>query len=500
MKLLLLDVFIIDKLKSLGLMCLLFISFHDLSAEVVGQSVYEKLSSQQKVRVIVILESTDSKFVDLNSRIDDISNNKTRILSKLNSLDFEILQNWVTINAFSGLATIDAIEKLSLDPGILKIDLDTGGNGGLFQSVPLISSNDVIAAGFTGRGVTVAVLDTGIDTESSNLEDDLVTEQCFCEKVNGSGCCPNGAVAQSGNGSAEDDNGHGTNVSGIITSNGIFPAPEGVAPDAGIVAVKVLDEDNSFSNTSQIISGLEWILMNRPDVRVINMSLGTKTLFNDECDDQTAFTIAFFDVVQNLVDSDVVVFASSQNDESINSIAAPACLSNTVSVGAVFDGDNGTVEVFDCKDNGTEADKVACFSNSSANLDLLAPGCRITSTGNRIGISTLCGTSQACAHASASAALLLDADPTLTPDEIKQTLIDTGVLVIDERNGMAFPRINALAAFNFVTGMNIQDSGSGSTSLCSIGGKVSYMQFIVIILIYMIPLLFILIRKVRSSM
>lgn len=146
-------------------------------------------------------------------------------------------------------------------------------------------------AGFRGQGVTVAVLDTGIDTNGVDLEGDIVAQQCFCENENGSGCCPNGNSVQSGNGSAENDNGHGTNISGIITSDG-FIAPVGIAPDAKIVAVKVLDNTNSFSNTAQIISGLEWVLMNRPDVDVINMSLGTSTLFGEVCDNVTAFNMA----------------------------------------------------------------------------------------------------------------------------------------------------------------------------------------------------------------
>ena len=208
--------------------------------------------------------------------------------------------------------------------------------------------------------------------------------------------------------------------------------------------------------------------------------------------------MAFFDAVQNLVDSGVIVFASSQNDGSIDSIALPACLSNTVSVGAVFDANNGSVEVFDCTDSNTFADKVACFSNSSQDLNLLAPGAQITSTGLGLGgISTESGTSQACAHASATAALLLDAMPNLSPSEIKNALIQTGVTVKDQRNGLSFPRIDALAALNFVTGLNIEDNNNNST-ICSIGGKVSPSQSLFILLIYLIPLSYIISRRIRK--
>jgi len=474
---------------------LLFISLSlSLSAEIVGSKVYEKLNSQYNARVIVVLDSGDTKFTDLSSKMDVLHSKKSKVMSKLNSSEFILSKNWDTLNAFSGFISLEGLAKLSEDPNVIKVDLDVGGKGGLDQSRFVINADDVNDAGFTGQGIIVAVLDTGIDTNGFDLEDDIVAQQCFCENENGSGCCPNGNSAQSGNGSAEDDNGHGTNLSGIITSDG-FIAPVGIAPDAKIVAVKVLDNTNSFSNTAQIISGLEWVLMNRPDVDVINMSLGTLTLFGEICDNVAAFNMALQEVIKNLVDSGVVVFASTQNDGSIISIASPACLSSTISVGAVYDGDNGTVEALGCVDQNTSKDKVPCFSNSSEDVDLLAPGSRITSTGNTVGISTQSGTSQACAHASASAALLLEADSNLTHDDIRQVLRDTGVAVQDDRNGIFFPRINVLAAINIITGLNIADKNNSATSLCAMGGSVTPQQFIAVMIIYFVPVLFILFRK-----
>ncbi|NIS10093.1 MAG: S8 family serine peptidase [Candidatus Dadabacteria bacterium] len=473
---------------------LLILSSYNANAEIVGSEVYQKLNSQDKVRVIVVLDSTDTRFNDLSQKVAAIDDKKLKVLSKLSSSEFSLSKSWDTINAFSGFVSLEGLYKLSNDTNVIKVDLDLGGKGGLNQSRFVINADDVNDAGFTGQGVRVAVLDTGVDTNGIDLEDDIVGQQCFCENNNGSGCCPNGNTAQSGNGSAEDDNGHGTNIAGIITSDG-FVAPEGIARDAQIVAVKVLDSNNSFSNTSQIISGLEWVQNNRPDVDVINMSLGTSLLFGTVCDDATAANMALAQVIQNLVNSGVIVFASTQNDGSINSIASPACLSNTLSVGAVFDGDNGSVSVFDCTDQSTNKDKVACFSNANANMDLLAPGSQITSTGINIGISTQSGTSQASAHASAAAALLLEADSDLSQSDIRQVLRNTGATVQDNRNGLVFPRIDILAAINFITGLNIVDQNNSPTSLCSVGGKVTPLQFTAIMLIYLVPVLFIVIRR-----
>ncbi|NIT14322.1 MAG: S8 family serine peptidase, partial [Candidatus Dadabacteria bacterium] len=108
---------------------------------------------------------------------------------------------------------------------------------------------------------------------------------------------------------------------------------------------------------------------------------------------------------------------------------------------------------------------------------------------------TQSGTSQASAHASASAALLLDADPDLTPADIRQLLRLTGVTVQDDRNGMVFPRIDILAAINLATGLNLQDQNNSSGTFCSLGGNVKPLQFVVIVLTYFLPLLFIVFRR-----
>ncbi|MBK8027395.1 MAG: S8 family serine peptidase [Chloroflexi bacterium] len=93
--------------------------------------------------------------------------------------------------------------------------------------------------GLTGAGVRVAVLDSGIDTDHPDLADDLIAQVCFTGGGTPAlGSCP---PADTNTGiSAEDENGHGTNVAGIITSDGTV-APIGFAPDAQIVAVRVLD-------------------------------------------------------------------------------------------------------------------------------------------------------------------------------------------------------------------------------------------------------------------
>jgi hypothetical protein len=274
----------------------------------------------------------------------------------------------------------------------------------------------------------------------------LLDEHCFCTNSDSTGCCPNGSTEQSGPGSAEDDQGHGTQMAGVITGDGIV-APRGIAPGAKLVVVKVLDRFNRFSNTAQVVSALDWILMNHSDVQVVNMSLGTDALFSSACDSAAAYTMAFAEVIDSLTTRGTTVFASSGNQASASAIAVPACVEKTVAVGAVYDSNIGPFS-FNCSDPTTAADRVTCFTNSSSSVDVVAPGALITASARNGGVATGFGTSPACAHASATASLILETEPGISPSAIEQRLKSTGVLVQDPKNGLSFPRIDALAATN----------------------------------------------------
>src|SRR5205085_11620768 len=142
-------------------------------------------------------------------------------------------------------------------------------------SLHLIGADAVQATGLTGKGVTVAILDTGIDRAHPDLSTSLAGEHCVVPPDG----CPGGVAAADGPGSAQDDNGHGTNVAGIVTGDGHI-APIGEAPGANVVAVKVLDSNGAYIDASQLVSALDWIATARPEVHVVNMSLGSTELFS----------------------------------------------------------------------------------------------------------------------------------------------------------------------------------------------------------------------------
>lgn len=336
------------------------------------------------------------------------------------------------------------LERLSRDPRVRAISIDRGGEGALLESVPLIGADLVHAQGFDGRGVTVAVLDSGIDAANPDFAGRIAAQRCFCDNLDGSGCCPNGDTEMSSGNAARDDNGHGTHVSGIVAGNGAT-APRGIAPGARIVAVKVLDENRTFRSFTQIFRALEWIANERPDVKVINMSLGSWSVFEPSECETNAIAIGMHDLIATLRSRGVLIAASSGNQSSAVGTTMPACMGDVLGIGATYDGPANPQPV--CEQTSAGRDDMACFTNSSGAIDLLAPGAVITATARGGGFTSMSGTSMAAPHVAGALALMQQVSAgTVTANQAETILKTTGHPIRDPRNGLAFPRLDVAAA------------------------------------------------------
>lgn len=411
----------------------------------VGPGVVEALRRSGRAQVVVAFR--DPGPAGLPERIASIAALRGDILAGLRPGDLEVAYAWETVPGLSGRLSAAGLARLLADPDVTQVDLDPTAVAHMAEAVPMVHADEVQALGFTGAGVTVAVLDTGIDTDHPDFAGRIVDQACFCTNAAGGGCCPGGAAQATGAGSAEDDNGHGTNVAGVIAGGGVA-APRGMAPSATLVAIKVLDAGGAGSS-SGIVAGLDYVVKSRPDVRIVNISLGLGNLFAGTCDSAASFTTGFASAINALRSRGTIVFASSGNQGNASQIAVPACIANAVAVGAVYDDNVGTV-TFGCTDSSTGQDRVACFSNASSALDLLAPGAAITASGLGGGSVTFLGTSQACPSAAGVAALLLSASPGASPDKVESALKGTGVSVTDSRNGQTFRRVSARSALDSV--------------------------------------------------
>ena len=402
----------------------------------IGPDVTETLVRDGAVRVLVALGDDQSEgrrgTVALSQLRASVAAVQNRVLSDVTDGEVDLALRFEAVPAFVvWVRTEAALDALAAHPDVRRIDLDAGGGsgGGLGQSVPLVHASAWHDRGVTGEGVVVAVLDTGIDRDHPDFAGSVTAESCFIDfdgRINGSGRCPNGSDRQTGSGSAEDDHGHGTNVTGIVASLGTV-SDVGVAPGVDIVSVKVLDSDNSFFTFSEIVAALDYLITN-PDlgVDVVNMSLGSRALFSGVCDNSASWTVAGASAARTLRQRGVALFASSMNDASATSVAAPACLSNVTAVAAT-----------------TLQDEMATLSNTGPQVAFVAPGVQITASGLGGGLSTYSGTSQASPHAAGCAALLIAAGVATTPDEIESAFSTAStVMVTDPDNGRATPRLD----------------------------------------------------------
>lgn len=324
--------------------------------------------------------------------------------------------------------------------------------GGDLVKAPQLRSQ----SGAAGAGVGVAVLDSGINAGHPELGGRVVASGDF--------------TGTTGNGL--DDNGHGTGVAGIIAGN-----TRGMAPQANLWAVKVCTADGGCRG-SDILAGLDAIYAQRNSfggLHVINMSLGSLPGGNPVSSDCDGLSPAHTMVVEQLVSAGVAVFASSGNEGCATGVGFPACLSRVIAVGAVYDADVGGKGFLNvsceaggtCDDPTTDADQIACFSNSGPPLDILAPSLCASTPG--LGTSTqpcFGGTSAASPYAAGVAAQLLSGRPGTSPARLREALKTTGRPITDPRNGLVRRRIDAVAAYQALGNSGGGSCVSDSHTLC----------------------------------
>jgi subtilisin len=244
-----------------------------------------------------------------------------------------------------------------------------------------------------GAGVSVCVIDTGIDRTHADL------------KANIKG----GTNIVAKNDDFNDDNGHGSHVSGTIAGTGAVNGIVGVAPKANLYGVKVLDASGSGS-FDDVIAGMQWAVDHH--MQVASMSLGA-----DQGNE------ALQDAVAAMARGGVTLIAAAGN--SGGAVGFPGGYPGAIAV-AASDG----------------SDQLADFSSRGPEVAVIAPGVDIPSTYMKGGFQTLSGTSMATPHVSGLAALYVATHPGATPDQVRAALQAAAVKlpgVIPEGQGAGLP-------------------------------------------------------------
>ena len=330
------------------------------------------------------------------------------------------------VGGFAAEVPQEALAALRAMPGVIRdvtaatavsFEGSYGQGAGVASAVypTVVGADKAWRSGWTGRGIGVAVIDTGINA-TGDLAGRVVHSEDF-----------------SGEGDGVDRFGHGTFIGGLIAGSGAASAGgvRGVAPDANLISLKIAGRDGA-ADITHVIAALQWAVSFKDtyNIRVINLSLGTDSTQDYRIDPLNM-------AVERAWQAGIVVVVSASNKgPAAGTIAKPADDPYVVTVGAVHDRTTP----------GLGDDTVPGFSgagptaaNGLAKPDLAAPGGSVISSrvpgstidrafpSGRVGTAYFkgSGTSFASAVTSASAALVLSRTPALTPDQVKARLVDT---------------------------------------------------------------------------
>jgi serine protease AprX len=357
--------------------------------DVIEDLLIEKLINGNEELIPVIITADDCECDDLEKFVQEKGGTIKHKLPIINAV-----AAYIPTIGVRNVARERAISKIFLDDRAYK----------LMDTAPVTVGSDYANEyGLTGKGVAVAVIDTGVYPHA-----DLVIP---VNRIIGF------KDFVGNNTEPYDDDGHGTHVAGIIAGNGFASTGKymGIAPDANIVGVKVLDSDGSGS-ISDVIAGIQWTIQNKEKygIKVLTLSLGTK-----------AKSSYLQDPLCKAVDAAVkagitVSTAGGNSGPDASTINSPAISPNVIAVGAYSD------RISDKYEKGTIAD----FSSRGptpdgfVKPDILAPGVSIHSLQNqKNSYATLSGTSMAAPIVAGCATLLYENNPNLTPENVKSIIM-----------------------------------------------------------------------------
>ena len=292
----------------------------------------------------------------------------------------------------------EALDALANAPRVVGLHLDERMEAPIGSRLGPISQPATDAAGFTGAGTAVAVLDSGLDYTLSAFGS--------CTEAGSPGDCRVAeAIDIAPSDGALDDSGHGTDVAAIVG---------GSAPGADLISLDVFRSDG-YAYTSDVVAAIDWVVdhASTHNIVALNMSFGAGR--HTETCDASPFELA----IAIASDAGIASAVATGTDGWSDSVSSPACAPSAMKVGAVYS--QGTAD--------RSASDGAGVSNSARFVDLLVPG----ADDDRMG-----SPATATPRVAGALAILAEAYPTESPEDWLERLQESGANVTDLRNGLSF--------------------------------------------------------------
>lgn len=283
---------------------------------------------------------------------------------------------------------------------------------------------------YEGTGVTIAVLDTGIDNAIHASLDDLDDDSGTSDPKVAGGADSSGAGINPAIDPADDD-GHGTAVAAVAAGtggNGKFSTYRGMAPRSRLVDVRVLDGGDTIDTAADLIEGINWV---KGNAAIFNITVAIIAVTTDEDDDGTG---AVSQSVNTLVSQTAIIpVVAIGNDGPAARMGQPASADLAITVGAYDDA--GTPQRSDdhswaLSSRGPRISDGDATTTDELKPDVVAPGVLITTAeaGSSDNVTTLSGTSLAAPHVAGIVALLKEVHPAITPAQVKNLLRHTATM------------------------------------------------------------------------
>ena len=347
-------------------------------------------------------ETTSPYVVVLKSTVSDANSQADSLAAQDGFVDRFVYA--AALKGFAANLTPTQVSELQANSSVAYLEPDTSSTATGMVSLAAGETDPAgirrIGAATTTQahaasGVNVAVLDTGIDLANADLN-----------ATNGTNCV--------GSGNAQDDNGHGTNVAGIIAAKDQGAGVVGVAPGTKLYAVKVLGKNGS-GTLSQILCGINWVTANAAalNIKVVNMSIAGPGANDNNCGRTN--NDAEHQAICNSIAAGVTYVAAAGNSTTTLASYIPAAYPEVLTVTAMTDTDglSGGLGAAPTCTTGQKDDSTLTTSNYAvATADqthtIAAPGTCVVSDAIGGGTSTYYGTSQAAPHVAGTVALCLN--------------------------------------------------------------------------------------------